>query len=160
YQYARAEAARLIGRSLELIASILSRSESQMLAQLYSRLMTFTDPSVKAFLLEARQRLSRPSILTKRPSLTSPGAEISRLEGHTGGIAALALLPDGRLASCSHDSTIRLWDLQALTVTTHLRTDQDSGSLLVLGDGRLAFSTGVSIGFWNVVTGVQTIEKK
>ncbi|MFN9386747.1 MAG: hypothetical protein ACK6BU_07315, partial [Cyanobacteriota bacterium] len=32
------------------------------------------------------------------------------LEGHSGWVYALAVLPDGRLASGSRDNTIKLWD--------------------------------------------------
>ncbi len=31
------------------------------------------------------------------------------LEGHRSGVWALAVLPDGRLASASYDKTVRVW---------------------------------------------------
>jgi WD40 repeat protein len=31
------------------------------------------------------------------------------LEGHTRAVQALAVLPDGRLASSSYDKTVRVW---------------------------------------------------
>ena len=40
------------------------------------------------------------------------GQPIRALEGHTGNVRALSLMPDGnRLLSASHDQTIRLWDI-------------------------------------------------
>jgi hypothetical protein len=48
--------------------------------------------------LGARQCLLPPAILQKHSSLTPPAAEPARLEGHSDLIAALCVLPDGRLA--------------------------------------------------------------
>src|SRR5436305_873464 len=65
------------------------------------------------------------------------GACLRTLEGHAGGVWALAVLPDGRRAlSGSDDSTLRLWDLEAGAC---LRTlEGDTGrvtALAVLPDG-------------------------
>ena len=67
------------------------------------------------------------------------GAETARLEGHSGRVAALCLLPDGRLASGSWDNTIRLWDVATGAETARL--EGHSGwviALCLLPDGRLA----------------------
>ncbi len=67
------------------------------------------------------------------------GAETARLEGHSDWVAALCLLPDGRLASGADDNTIRLWDVAAGAETARL--DGHSGgvaALCLLPDGRLA----------------------
>ena len=39
------------------------------------------------------------------------GSEVARLKGHERMVSALCLLPDGKLASCSSDRTIRSWDV-------------------------------------------------
>jgi hypothetical protein len=88
----------LIGRTLRLSAGICTRDQRQLIPQLLGRLMTCEGVIAKRFLDMARDQLLRPAIITQRASLTPPGAEIDRLEGHSGQVNALAVLPDGRLA--------------------------------------------------------------
>jgi WD40 repeat protein len=41
---------------------------------------------------------------------TVNGNELKTLEGHTGTVKALAVLPDYTLASSSNDKTIKIWE--------------------------------------------------
>ena len=102
----------LIGRTLRLTAGICARDPRQLLPQLLGRLMACdaTRPH-RRFLQPRASALIRPAILTQRPSLTPPGAETARLEGHARRGHGAGVLPDGRLASGSDDNTIRLWDV-------------------------------------------------
>jgi WD40 repeat protein len=130
----------LIGRTLRLSAGICARDQRQLIPQVMGRLMACEGiAAARRFLDMAQRHVSRPAILSQRPSLTPPGAESARLEGHSAQVTALCVLPDGRLASGSYDNTIRLWDLT--TGAESARLEGHSAwvtALCVLPDGRLA----------------------
>ena len=49
---------------------------------------------------------------------------VAILQGHTGSVNALAVLPDGRIVSGSDDKTLRVWDMQTgRTLATVMFTD-------------------------------------
>ena len=92
--------------------------------------------AASAFCDAARQLMAPTAIRCCVPSLTPPGAELARLEGHGALVGALAVLPDGRLASGSDDGTIRLWDATTGAETARLEVDFEVYCLAVLGDKR------------------------
>ena len=147
-----------IGRTLRLTTGICARDQRQLLPQLLGRLMACADPGAPAFLESARHLIRPPALMTQSQSLTPPGAEAARLEGHTSWVAALTVLPDGRLASGSSDKTIRLWDLKSGAETARLEGHTNSViALTVLPDGRLASgSNDNTIRLWDLKSGAET----
>lgn len=129
----------LIGRTLRLTSGILSRDERQLLPQLHGRMMGSADPAAPAFLDRARRLIKPPALITRRLSLTPPGAELTRLEGRKrDAVAALAVLADGRLVIGSNDTT-RVWN----PATGEEKSWQGgTNALAVLKDGQLIASGG------------------
>ena len=144
----------LIGRSLRLASGILARDLRQRMPQIHGRLIAKADQDFLAGLLA---RLAPGALHETRPALTPPGAELARLEGHGDLVSALAVLPDGRLASGSGDNTIRLWDPG--TGAELARLEGHGGivsALAVLPDGRLASGSGDNtIRLWDPGTGAE-----
>jgi WD40 repeat protein len=157
-RYSADEFQTFIGRTLRLSAGICARDHRQLIPQLLGRLIACEGVVAKHFLDMARHHLSRPAIVTERASLTPPGAETTRLEGHSHWVSALCALPDGRLASGSGDNTIRLWDLTTGTEAARLEGHSRSvNTLCALPDGRLASgSDDNTIRLWNLTTGAET----
>ena len=159
-QFGRGQIQGLIGRTLRLITAICTRDPRQLLPQLIGRLITCTEPSATDFLLRARHLIDKPAMLTRLPSLTPPGIETARLEGHTGEVRAIVALPDGRLASGSADNTIRLWDVATGEETARLAGHTgEIRAMVVMPDGRLASgSADTTIRLWDAATDSETAQ--
>ena len=134
-QFGRGEAQELIGRALRLTSGICARDNRQLLPQLHGRLMSRS--AAVDFVVKLKQLINFPALVTSRPSLTPPGAELMQLEAHGSGVTALVALPDGRIASASGD-TIGLWDTKTEVETARLEGRGSVRALAALPDGRLA----------------------
>jgi WD40 repeat protein len=157
-QHGVGELQTFVGRTLRLTMGILARDERQLIPQLLGRIMGCKAAGAVEFLEAARSQLSPPAILALRPTLTPPGVETARLEGHSASVNILCVLQDGRLASGSSDKTIRLWDVAAGVETARMEAHSDEGlALCVLPDGRLASgSLDTTIRLWDAASGVET----
>ena len=157
-QHGVGELQNFIGRTLRLTTGICARDPRQLIPQLLGRMMSCKTIGAADFLDAARREVSPPAILEQRLSLTPPGAETARLEGHTGPVSALCALPDGRLASGSWDNTIRLWDPSSGAETARLKGHTlRVTALCLLPDGRLASgSDDNTIRLWDATSGAET----
>ena len=72
------------------------------------------------------------------PSLTLPGGRLIRtLEGHTGGVSAVAVTPDGsRAVSASYDSTLKVWDLETGEILSTFSGDSPIYACAVSPNGK------------------------
>jgi WD40 repeat protein len=161
-RYGIGEAQGLIGGALRLISGICARDARQLPQQLIGRLAGFEAIAESGFLDRARRLLSHPSIVPLRSTLTPPGAETARLEGHGGPVYALCPLEDGRLALGSSDGTIRLWDVAAGVETARLEGHVGLvRALCRLENGRLASgSSDGTIRIWDVAAAGETAHLK
>jgi WD40 repeat protein len=78
---------------------------------------------------------------------SAPGTNVPRLRGHQGAVTGVTFLAAGdTLASSSQDGTLKVWDVEARTVTATLRGHSDAVLDLAAGhDG----ATLVSAGGWD-----------
>jgi WD40 repeat protein len=78
--------------------------------------------------------------------------QVGQFNGHTGLVQALAVLPNGKLASGSWDKTIRIWDVATQRCEVTLQGHQKLvRSVAALRSGKLASGSGDNtIRIWNV----------
>jgi len=136
--------------SAEFSKSINSNSETSFLTVLPSGYLAATG-------------LNENGINTIKIWNTDNSSLVMELKGHTNKILAMVVLPNGNLASASHDKTIRIWDLKngslLRTLTDHpfqvlsLAVLQNgylvsgSNSLVVIHDQNLNFVRKIVL--WN-----------
>jgi WD40 repeat protein len=145
-----------LGRTLRLCAGILLRDPRQLAAQLIGRLQNCPEPERDDLLSKLREATPPGSLISETSSLTPPGAETARLEGHRSWVSALAVLPEGKVVSGSYDRTLRVWDA-ATGLPARLFFNAYGGRIRAvapLADGRVAFaSDDAPIAIWDANLG-------
>jgi len=159
------EALHLLQGTLRLSAHVLAKDPGQLAGQLTGRLRGIGSPELEGLVRGAAHDSNRPWLRPETPSLTPPGGPLLRtLEGHTGGVSAVAVLADGRRAlSGSYDNTLRLWDLETGESVRTLEGHTDLvRAVAVLADGRRAVSGSrdKTLRLWDLETGerLRTLE--
>lgn len=116
-----------------------------------------------AALLKSWLSASAPKVETLVWNADRPDAgEVRKLTGHTAGIVALALSPDGRHAvTASADKSVRLWDLETgKAVKTFEGHTAAVTNVALAPDGRRLASVDATglVRLWDVTTGKETAQ--
>jgi WD40 repeat protein len=134
----------LIQHALRLSAHVLDEHPEELPGQLVGRLIGQAEPAVVALRERARPTRPCPWLRPLAAGLASPGGALVRiLTGHSHGVSALAMLPDGRAVSSSDDCTVRVWDLATGETVRILAGHLGAvGAVAVLPEGPV-FASGV-----------------
>ncbi|RZB30894.1 MAG: hypothetical protein AEth_00848 [Candidatus Argoarchaeum ethanivorans] len=155
----------LVQGAIRLSAHVLARDKTQLAGQLLGRLQTFKESGIQSMLEQARGWSGGMWLCPRTASLIPPGGPLIRvLEGHIGGVKAVAVTPDGRHAiSGSSDKTLRVWDIESgeeiQTLEGHIGGVK---AVAVTPDGRHAISgsSDKTLRVWDIESGeeIQTLE--
>ena len=81
------------------------------------------------------------------------GQQRATLNGHTGGVRAVAVAPDGSwLASGSGDGTVRIWDVTTGQTQALMRMENSLNALAWLGANALAIGGSAGLYLFSFVT--------
>ena len=154
------ESLRLIQGAIRKSAHVLERDKTQLAGQLLGRLLDFEVPEIQGMLEQAKQSKDRPWLRPLKGNLERPGEGCLRtLIGHTEGINAVAIAPDGKTAiSASWDKTLKIWDTETGTEVRTL-TDHTSWvyAVAIAPDGKTAISASLdkTLKIWDTETGTE-----
>jgi WD40 repeat protein len=149
----------LVAGALRLSAHALTEHSEELPGQLVGRLARRAEPGVAALRERALPTTPRSWLRPLGAGLASPGGALVRiLTGHSLGVTAIAVLPDGRVVSSSFDNTLRVWDLATGETTCTLKGHSNRVRAVALSpDGRLvSASDDRTLRIWDLATGETT----
>ena len=151
-------ALRLIHGALRLSIHVLAQNPAQFASQMVGRLLAHRDqPALAKFVNEITAAAPRPWFRPLHPCLDAPGGALLRtLEGHSGGVTAVAVTPDGRRAvSASSDHMLKVWDLDTGRAQRTLEGHSDVvRDVVVTPDGKQAVSASSdTLKVWDLDSG-------
>jgi len=152
------ESLRLIQGAIRLSSHVLATNKAQLAGQLLGRMLGEPDPPIVSLLDQAKSWRGRPWLRPLHPCLTAPGGPLLRtLEGHTAGVNAVSVFPDGRRAiSASEDRTLKIWDIESgREIRTLEGHTSGVNAVSVFADGRRAVSASDdgTLKVWDIETG-------
>ena len=141
------EETRLLRALWRNSAYVLQKFPAQLAAQLLGRLHSLRDavPALNDMADCTMRWLERPfdatatdeRLVPTAVSLRLSAALIETFTGHEAPVNALAVLPDGRIASAAHDRTVRVWDPCTAGQPALFVADASITALLALSDERI-----------------------
>ncbi len=105
----------LLQGAVRLSSNVIAKDPDQFTSQIVGRLLLYQSlPAVARFLSRVIETTYTPWLRPLQPTLHPPGTPLIRtLEGHTRGVARVALSPDAQMAvSACEDGTVKVWDIE------------------------------------------------
>lgn len=149
-------AARHLQAALRLAAHVLVSDPGQLAGQLQGRLTAHDLPEIAALRAQAAGPRPVASLRPRWPSLNAPGGALVRiLEGHLGGVWAVARLDARRIVSGGGDETLRVWDVETGDTLAILEGHDGAVSGLAALDERRVVSAHYdgTLRVWDVESG-------
>ena len=105
---------RLVQGAIRLAALVVGTDISQLASRLTGGLLGWDQPEITTLLDAIRRAQRDPWLRPLNPALARAGkALLLTVEGHRGGVWAVAVTPDGRrVVSGSEDSSLRVWKFE------------------------------------------------
>jgi len=153
-----------IAEAIRLSADILKKDKSQLVGQLFGRLLDFDAPEIRAMLEAAKEKQNRPRLRPLTSSLSPPGGPLLRSFGPHTNTQALAVTADGRRAiSGARDGSIKVWEVETGTELLAIANEKSPiNAVAVTPDGKrgISGSNGATVKVWDLETGSELYSLK